>query len=141
MGVMSKHIDSAPAAKKVVPSGPDWLHEVKHHGYRAVAWSATARARVCFPRPAWTGPGAPRGSSKRPQIRLNRFIIDGEICVLDVQGISDFYTLHSGRHDDEARLYAFDIMVMNGDDLRELPLFERKEKLAQLARGRPEGSL
>jgi len=48
----------------------------------------------------WTG--APRGSSKRPQIRLNRFIIDGEICVLDVQGISDFYTLHSGRHDDEA---------------------------------------
>src|SRR5215467_12676084 len=55
MGVMSKHIDSAPAAKKVVPSGPDWLHEVKHHGYRAVAWSATARARVCFPRPAWTG--------------------------------------------------------------------------------------
>jgi ATP-dependent DNA ligase len=41
--------------------------------------------------------------------------------------------LHSGRHDDEAQLYAFDIMVMNGDDLRELPLFERKEKLAQVA--------
>jgi bifunctional non-homologous end joining protein LigD len=41
--------------------------------------------------------------------------------------------------DEEAQLYAFDCIALDGDDLRDLPLFERKAKLAQLLRGRPEG--
>jgi bifunctional non-homologous end joining protein LigD len=73
------------------------------------------------------------------ELTAPKTLADGEICVLDVQGISDFNALHSGRHNDEAQLYAFDCVELEGDDLRDLPPFERKEKLAQLLRGRPEG--
>ncbi|WP_349631014.1 hypothetical protein [Bradyrhizobium liaoningense] len=67
------------------------------------------------------------------------FAIDGEIVVLDVRGVSDFDSLHSGKHNAEAQLYAFDLVDLAGDDLRELPLFERKGELGKLLRGRAEG--
>ena len=52
--------------------------------------------------------------------RQKLFVIDGEAVVLGVDGISDFNTLHSRRHDHEVQLYAFDILAMAGDDLRSL---------------------
>jgi hypothetical protein len=72
-------------------------------------------------------------------MKQSRFTIDGEICVLDVQGISDFNALHSSRHNDEAQLYAFDLVSIENDDLRDMPLFERKVRLGKLLKGRPEG--
>ena len=73
------------------------------------------------------------------KMKQQRFVIDGEICVLDVQGISQFDWLHSGQYNDDAQLYAFDLVVLDGDDLRDLPLFERKSRLAKLLHRRPEG--
>lgn len=45
----------------------------------------------------------------------------------------------SNRHNEEAQLYAFDLVALDGDDLRDLPLFERKARLGKLLKGRPEG--
>jgi bifunctional non-homologous end joining protein LigD len=59
--------------------------------------------------------------------------------LLGVDGISDFNGLHSRRHDDEVQLYAFDILVLEGADLRNLPLHLRKNNLARLLARRPEG--
>jgi bifunctional non-homologous end joining protein LigD len=59
--------------------------------------------------------------------------------LLGVDGISDFNGLHSRRHDDEVQLYAFDILALEGDDLRSLPLHLRKTNLARLLARRPEG--
>jgi ATP-dependent DNA ligase len=59
--------------------------------------------------------------------------------VLGVDGVSDFNALHSRRHDDEVQLYAFDILALGGEDLRQLPLTMRKTNLARLLRGRPDG--
>jgi bifunctional non-homologous end joining protein LigD len=73
------------------------------------------------------------------KIRKTQFIIDGEAVVLGVDGISDFNTLHSRKHDHEAQLYAFDCLAYDGDDLSRLPLHLRKTNLAQLLRGRAEG--
>ena len=47
--------------------------------------------------------------------------------------------LHSGKHNEEVQLCAFDVLVMDGDDLRRLPLSMRKANLARLLRGRPDG--
>jgi ATP-dependent DNA ligase len=58
--------------------------------------------------------------------------------VLDARGISDFDALHSGKHNAEAQLYAFDLVGIAGDDLRQLPLFERKAELGKLLRRRPQ---
>lgn len=59
--------------------------------------------------------------------------------LLGVDGISDFNGLHSRRHNDEVQLYAFDILALDGGDLRSLPLHLRKNNLARLLARRPEG--
>jgi hypothetical protein len=49
-----------------------------------------------------------------------QFVIDGEAVVLGVDGAADFNALHSRKHDHEVQLYAFDIMALDGEDLRRL---------------------
>jgi ATP-dependent DNA ligase len=71
--------------------------------------------------------------------RIKQFVIDGEAVVLGVDGISDFNALHFGKHNDEVQLYAFDILALDGDDLRRLPLSMRKTNLARLLARRPDG--
>jgi ATP-dependent DNA ligase len=73
--------------------------------------------------------------------RQKQFIIDGEAVILGIDGIPDFNALHSRRQDDEVQLYAFDIMALDGEDLRQLPLSLRKTNLARLlARAAPMAS-
>jgi bifunctional non-homologous end joining protein LigD len=59
--------------------------------------------------------------------------------VLGADGVSDFDALHSGKHNEEVQLYAFDILALDGDDLRRLPLSLRKTNLARLLARRPDG--
>ena len=70
--------------------------------------------------------------------RQQRFVIDGEAVILGVDGISDFDALHSGKHNEEVQLCAFDILAEGGDDLRKLPLSMRKTRLERLLARRPE---
>ena len=58
-----------------------------------------------------------------------------EILIVCDRGAS----LHSRKHDEEVQLYAFDILALDGDDLRQLPLHLHKNNLAQLLRGRAQG--
>jgi bifunctional non-homologous end joining protein LigD len=71
--------------------------------------------------------------------RQKQFVIDGEAVILGVDGYSDFNALHSGKHNDEVQLLAFDVLAMDGDDLRDLPLSMRNVNLARLLASRPEG--
>jgi bifunctional non-homologous end joining protein LigD len=59
--------------------------------------------------------------------------------LLGVDGRSDFNGLHSRKHNDEVQLYAFDILAMQGEDLRPLPLHLRKNNLARLLARRVDG--
>ena len=59
--------------------------------------------------------------------------------MLGVDGVPDFNALHSRKHDEEVQLYAFDILALDGDDLRQLPLSMRKTNLARLLARRPDG--
>ena len=71
--------------------------------------------------------------------RIKHFVIDGKAVVLGVDGNSDFNALHSGRHNEEVQLCAFDVLAMDGDDLRDLPLSMRKANLGRLLARRPDG--
>lgn len=128
-----------PVSAKAVPAGPDWIHEVKYDGYRGRI-VRDGRDVKLYSRTGldwtWRFPFIVETGLKMKQ---QRYIIDGEICVLDVQGNSDFNALHSNRHNEEAQLYAFDLVAIDGDDLRDAPLFERKARLGKLLKGRPEG--
>jgi bifunctional non-homologous end joining protein LigD len=128
-----------PTPGKQVPAGPEWLHEIKHDGYRLIVQRDGNRVRL-FTRNGYDW------SDRYPLIveaalrnRSTSFVIDGEAVLLGVNGISDFNGLHSRRHDDEVQLYAFDILALGGDDLRSLPLHLRKTNLARLLARRPEG--
>lgn len=128
-----------PKIAKAVPSGADWIHEIKYDGYRGrVIRDGNDVKLVSKAGLDWTW-RYPRIVEAARKMKTTRFMIDGEICVLDVRGISQFDWLHSGQYNEAAELYAFDIMVLDGDDLRALPLEERKKKLATLLKRRPEG--
>jgi len=71
--------------------------------------------------------------------RQKHFVIDGEAVIMGVDGYSDFNALHSGRHNEKVQLCAFDVLAMDGDDLRDLPLSMRKANLARLFARRPDG--
>ena len=122
-----------------VPVGPDWIHEIKHDGYRLIVQREGKRVRL-FTRNGhdWTDhyPLIVEAALKN---RTSSFVIDGEAVLLGVDGISNFNGLHSRRHNDQVQLYAFDILALDGDDLRKLPLHLRKNNLARLLARRPEG--
>ena len=80
-----------------------------------------------------TGPTASRPSSTlRCASRRTSFLIDGEAVIARDDGTPDFRALRSRRRGHEAVLYAFDLIEHDGDDLRDLPLIERKRRLARL---------
>jgi bifunctional non-homologous end joining protein LigD len=64
--------------------------------------------------------------------RMKDFVIDGEAVILGVDGVADFDAQHSGKHNDEVQLYAFGVLALDGDDLRQLPLSMRKTNLSRL---------
>ncbi|MBW5438351.1 DNA ligase [Bradyrhizobium canariense] len=128
-----------PTKGTAVPDGPDWLHEVKHDGYRLRLEREGDRVRLITR-------GGYNWTSRYPwiveaarKIKQRRFVIDGEAVVLGVDGVSDFNALHSRRYDHEVQFCAFDILAEGGDDLRMLPLSMRKTNLERLLARRPEG--
>lgn len=67
-------------------------------------------------------------------LRATSFVIDGEGVIVKADGSSDFDRLHSRRHDREVHLLGFDLLELDGADLREQPLETRKATLASLLR-------
>jgi ATP-dependent DNA ligase len=121
-----------PTSARAVPDRPNWLHEVKYDGYPMMVIRDGERVRLISRGGidyASRFPWIVEAARKRPQ---RQFIIDGEAVLLVFQGTSDFDGLHSGKHDDEVRLYAFDILALDGDDLRQLLLSTRKQRLQRL---------
>jgi bifunctional non-homologous end joining protein LigD len=121
------------------PSGPLWVPEIKHDGYRLIIQRDGNRVRL-FTRNGhdWSD-RFPLITDAALRNRNSSFVIDGEAALLGVDGRSDFNGLHSRRHDDEVEFYAFDCLVSDGDDLRRLPLSMRKTNLARLLARRVDG--
>jgi bifunctional non-homologous end joining protein LigD len=128
-----------PTRGTKVPAGPDWLHEIKYDGYRLIVQREGKRVRL-FTRNGhdWTG-RSPLITEAALRNKSNSFVIDGEAVLLGVDGVSDFDGLHSRKFDEEVQLYAFNVLALDGDDLRGLPLGMRKANLARLLARRPEG--
>ena len=111
-----------PTKAAKVPDRPEWLHEIKHDGYRLIVQREGKRVRL-FTRNGhdWSN-RYPLIAEAALRNRNSSFVIDGEAVLLGVDGRSDFNGLHSRRHDAEVEFYAFDILVSDGEDLRKLPL-------------------
>ncbi len=125
---------------EVPPSGDEWLHEIKLDGYRLVASVGAGKATV-YTRNGldWSGrfPGLIQPLADLP---CRSALIDGEAVVVDKEGRSNFGALQDAiaRGGDGIVYFAFDLLELDGQDLRKRPLTERKERLAQLLASEPE---
>jgi bifunctional non-homologous end joining protein LigD len=128
-----------PTRGTAVPAGPEWIHEIKHDGYRLTVHREGKRVRL-FTRNGhdWTD-RYPLIVEAALRIRIASFVLDGEAVLLGVDGRSDFDGLHSRQHNDEVQFYTFDVLMSDGDDLRKLPLSMRKAGLARLLARRING--
>lgn len=116
------------------PSGRDWLFEIKHDGYRMQAridgGSVTLLTRSGLD---WTAKFKPIAAALKA-LKLPSALIDGEIVVETESGVSSFSALQQALTSGEigrAVFYAFDLLYLDGRDLRTLPLINRKNLLLQ----------
>ena len=120
------------------PSGPKWIHEIKHDGYRIQARVDGRTVRLLTRKALdWTE----RFESIARAVRglgLGSALIDGEIIVEDAGGLSNLNGLQadlkSGRQD-RFRYFVFDLLYCDGFDLTAVPLIERKALLQQVMTG------
>jgi bifunctional non-homologous end joining protein LigD len=128
----------APVRGHVPNRGGQWLHEIKHDGFRIVARKDGQRVRL------YSRPGNdftrrfPLIVEALVRLRSRSCIIDGEAVACDDNGVASFDLVRHQRANDGVFLYAFDLMELNGDDLRHDPLQVRKATLGSiLAKARP----
>ena len=121
------------------PTGPDWIYEVKHDGYRLQV-RRDGDIVLLFTRRGfdWTD-RYPAIVAAAAKLKARSFIIDGEAVVCGGDGVAVFAALHRRRRASNAFLYAFDLLELDGEDLRAQPLGERKLRLARLLKRAPLG--
>ncbi|MHA6642321.1 DNA ligase D [Mesorhizobium sp. A623] len=118
------------------PSGKEWLHEVKFDGYRMQAGIAGTEIRLLTRTGLdWTGRFGAEIPTALGALKCSDAILDGEIVVLADDGVSSFSALQadlSADRSDRMVYYVFDLLRLDGEDLRSKPLVERKERLRAL---------
>jgi DNA ligase D-like protein (predicted ligase) len=132
-----------PTLAEHPPQGDGWLHEVKHDGYRTMlallGGTAFAYSRNGFD---WTDryPGIVRAAA---QLRCKSAMLDGEVIVQNADGVSDFEKLQTAVKARSGALifYGFDLLHLDGTDLRNRPLSERRRLLQKLLDGNPDSPL
>jgi bifunctional non-homologous end joining protein LigD len=121
-----------PSRAAKPPSGPDWVHEVKHDGYRLIVRRDGEVVRLFTRRGYdWTD-RYPAIAAAAAKLRARSFTLDGEAVVAGADGVAVFDALHRRHKATDAILQAFDLLELDGEDLRPLPLGKRKPRLARL---------
>jgi bifunctional non-homologous end joining protein LigD len=114
------------------PSGNTWMHEIKHDAFRVIARKDGERVRL------YSRPGNdltyrfPLIVEALARLRSRSCIIDGEAVACDDNGVALFNRVRYRRYDKSIFLYAFDLIELNGDDLRREPLEGRKATLEMM---------
>src|SRR5262245_30595824 len=111
-----------PTKTDKLPSGSDWLHEIKHDGFRIIARKKGAQVRL------YSRPGNdltrrfPLIVDALSRLRSRSCIIDGEAVACDDNGVASFDLVRHHRANDRVFQYAFDLIELNGDDLPRDPI-------------------
>jgi bifunctional non-homologous end joining protein LigD len=114
------------------PAGPDWVHEIKHDGYRLLVRRDGEAVRLFTRRGYDWSTRYPAIACTASLLRARSFTLDGEAVVCGPDGVAIFDALHRRGTVGEAMLYASDLLELDGEDLRALPLVDRKKRLARL---------
>jgi ATP dependent DNA ligase domain len=111
-----------PSRAPKPPSGPDCVHEIKHDGYRLIVRRDGDVVRLFTRRGYdWTD-RYPAIASAAAKLKARSFTLDGEAVVAGADGVALFDALHRRGRVADAILQAFDLLELDGEDLRPLPL-------------------
>jgi bifunctional non-homologous end joining protein LigD len=116
------------------PEGAEWLHEIKLDGYRVLARIERGKVRLLSRSGQdWTSRMKPVADAL-PGLKVSSAVLDGEVVVLDAEGRSRFQLLQNALQKQGAKLhyYVFDLLHLEGADLRQEPLWSRKQALREL---------
>ena len=127
--------------------GAEWLFEIKWDGYRAIAFIEGGKGRLVSRNQNDLTPRYPELKDMPKFVHAKNAILDGEVVALDEQGRASFSLMQQrtgfrpgGRRsaanaDVPVLYYAFDLLYLDGEDWRRVPLEERKRKLAEVLIG------
>ena len=113
------------------PTGPGWAHELKHDGYRLQIHVRDGRVRLYTMNGADWSKRYPLVAAEAARLKVSA-ILDAEVVCADKDGVPDFGLLHSRCLDQVAVACAFDLLMLDGDDMRRKPFAERKAALGRL---------
>jgi bifunctional non-homologous end joining protein LigD len=121
-------------ANTTIPTGTGWIHEIKHDGFRMMVRRSDAGVRL-FTRNGcdWTH-HYPLIQQAAHTLQATSFLLDGEAVNCNDDGFPDFNTLRHQRNDRTVFLYAFDLIELDGGNLRREPIETRKSALSKLLR-------
>ncbi len=116
---------------------PNYIFELKHDGFRALAYIENSESRL-ISRNSNRFKSFTALQESLGKLPVETAILDGEVVCLDEHGISQFNELFSRKG--RPVFYAFDLLWLNGEDKRKLPLIERKQQLHDvIKKSSPEG--
>ena len=124
-----------PSPAKAPPSGPGWIHEIKHDGFRIMARRDGAGVRLITRKGNDLTRRFPFIAMAVAALPVPSCLIDGEAIVSDDDGLAIFDQIRGHGTLASATLCAFDLLQVDGRDLRREPLEARKRALAKLLRG------
>jgi len=129
-----------PTLKKHVPTGERWVHEIKHDGYRVQGHLIGGVPKLVTRRGHdWTHRMSAIAEALA-EIPANSLVVDGEVIVPDAEGRGDFSALEAALGEGDLThtmlFYLFDVLHLDGFDLRAATLIDRKDVLARLSGGR-----
>jgi bifunctional non-homologous end joining protein LigD len=124
-----------PSPAKAPPSGPGWLHEIKHDGFRILARRDSAGVRLITRAGNDFSSRLPFIAMAVGKLPVRSCLIDGEAIVCDENGLAVFDLIRRYGALASAVHCAFDLLELDGRDLRREPIEEGKRLLAKLLRG------
>ena len=130
--------DQAPQLCKLVedpPDGANWISEIKFDGYRLLAWLHGGNVRLVTRNGHDWADRLPAVAKAVGQLDLQSVVLDGELVALQPDGVSSFPDLQAALaagQDEKLNFYAFDLLELEGWDLRACQLLDRKTVLEKL---------
>jgi bifunctional non-homologous end joining protein LigD len=121
-----------PSPAKAPPSGPGWLHEIKHDGFRILARRGPAGVQLITRNGNDFTHRFPFIEMAVKSLPVRSCLIDGEAIVCDETGLAVFELIRGHRTVASAVHCAFDLLELDGRDLRREPIEERKALLVEL---------
>ena len=136
---VGRYEPSLPRLAKEPPAGSGWIHEIKHDGFRILAELNAGGVKLITRKGFDLAERFPLAVAAIAALPARSCIVDGEAIACDANGLPVFDLLRYRRQDGAVTLCAFDLLELDGVDLRPKPIEVRKRTLTRLLRHKHAG--